>query len=285
MVSSDPEEQRADARERWEAAAPRWEDRVGGFLDGTLPLAHWMVDALAPQPGQTVLELAAGRGDVGFLAAELLAPGGTLISTDGAEAMVKVAEEHGKALGLTNVEYKPMELEWVDAKLASLDGILCRHGYQHAVDPEAAFREARRVLKPGAKLVLAVWTAPAENPWLSAITTAAEDLGLAEPAADPTAPGAFALSDPQRLADLLEDAGFDAPAITPVDLTFRAPSADAWFETLRAMSSTLQPLLDGLAPADHYKFRDAVDAIWQPFAQDGGAVAIPGRAFGAVAEA
>ncbi|WP_035127964.1 class I SAM-dependent methyltransferase [Conexibacter woesei] len=281
---TDPEEQRANARERWENAAPRWEDRVGGFLDGTLPLAHWMVDALAPQPGQRVLELAAGRGDVGFLAAELLQPGGELISTDGAEAMVEVARQRGEQLGLTNVEYKPMELEWVDAKLASLDGILCRHGYQHAVDPEAAFREARRVLKPGAKLVLAVWTTPEENPWLAAINTAAESLGLQEPAA-PGAPGAFALSDPQRLADLLQDAGFDTPTITPIDLTFTAPASDAWFETLRAMSSSLQPLLDGLAPADHYKFRDAIDAIWAPFVNDDGSVAIPGRSLGAVAEA
>jgi SAM-dependent methyltransferase len=281
---NDPEEQRADARERWENAAPRWEDRVGGFLDGTLPLAHWMVDALAPRPGQRVLELAAGRGDVGFLAAELLVPGGTLISSDGAEAMVKVAEAHGAQLGLTNVEYKPMELEWVDAKLASLDGILCRHGYQHAVDPEAAFREARRVLKPGAKLVLAVWSTAEENLWLSAINTAAEDLGLQEPAA-PDTPGAFALSDPQRLADLIEDAGLDAPTIEPVDLTFTAPSADDWFETLRAMSSSLQPLLDGLAPADHYRFRDAVDAAWAPFTQPDGTVAIPGRSLGVVAEA
>lgn len=282
--SDDPEEQRAAARERWETAAPRWEDRVGGFLDATLPLAHWMVDALAPQPGQTILELAAGRGDVGFLAAELLQPGGQLISTDGAEAMVEVAKQHGQQLGLTNVEYKPMELEWVDAKLASLDGILCRHGYQHAVDPEAAFREARRVLKPGAKLVIAVWSTPDENPWLSAINTAAESLGLQEPAA-PDAPGAFALSDSQRLADLIEDAGLDAPEITPIDLTFTAPSADDWFETLRAMSSSLQPLLDGLAPADHYKFRDAVDALWAPYAQPDGSVRIPGRSLGAVAEA
>jgi SAM-dependent methyltransferase len=281
---NDPEEQRANARERWEAAAPRWEDRVGGFLDGTLPLAHWMVDALAPQPGQRVLELAAGRGDVGFLAAELLQPGGELISTDGAEAMVEVARQRGEQLGLTNVEYKPMELEWVDAKLASLDGILCRHGYQHAVDPEAAFREARRVLKPGAKLVLSVWSAPDENPWLSAINTAAESLGLQEPTA-PDAPGAFALSDPQRLADLIEDAGLDAPTIEPIDLTFKAPSADAWFETLRAMSSTLQPLLETLTPADHYNFRDAVDAIWAPFTHDDGSVEIPGRSLGVVAEA
>jgi SAM-dependent methyltransferase len=280
----DPEEERVNARERWEAAAPRWEDRVGGFLDGMLPLAHAMVDALAPQPGQRVLELAAGRGDVGFLAAELLVPGGTLICSDGAEAMVKVAEAHGRALGLTNVEYKPMELEWVDEKLATLDGILCRHGYQHAVDPEAAFREARRVLKPGARLVLAVWSAPEDNPWLAAIGTAAHQLGLAEPDT-PDQPGAFALSPPGLLADLLENAGFDEPTIEPVDLTFTAPSGDDWWETLRAMSSTLQPLLDGLTPADHYKLRDAVDTLWAPFTAADGSVAIPGRSLAVVAEA
>lgn len=67
----DPEQERADARERWEAIAPSWEQKVQGYLDGALPVAHWMVQALDPQPGQTVLELAAGRGDVGFLAAEL----------------------------------------------------------------------------------------------------------------------------------------------------------------------------------------------------------------------
>src|SRR5205085_7442156 len=126
---TDPEELRVVLRERWESVATRWES-AEVLLTGMLPVAHWMVDHLAPQPGQTVLELAAGRGDVGFLAAELLHPGGRLILTDGAEAMVEVARRHGAALGVTTgVEYKPMELEWIDEKLATIDGILCRFGY------------------------------------------------------------------------------------------------------------------------------------------------------------
>jgi SAM-dependent methyltransferase len=280
----DPEEERGAARDRWEAIAPGWESGADGYQAGALPVAHWMVEALEPQPGQTILELAAGRGDVGFLAAELIHPGGKLISTDGAEAMIEVAKRHGEALGVRDVEYKPMELEWIDAKLATIDGILCRFGYQHAVDPEAALREARRVLKPGGRIVLAVWASGPENPWLSALPDAAERLGLAEPST-PDQPGAFALSLPGLLADLLEDAGFDEPTIEPIELTFRGPSLDAWWDTLRSMSSTMTPLLAGLSPADHYKLRDAVEEQWAPFVQPDGTVAIPGRALGAVAEA
>jgi SAM-dependent methyltransferase len=182
------------------------------------------------------------------------------------------------------VEYKPMELEWVDEKLATIDGLLCRFGYQHAVDPEAALREARRVLKPGGRIVLAVWAPPEENPWLSALPQAAEELGLAEPS-DPGAPGAFALSDQAKLADLLEDAGFDDPVIEPIDLVFDAPSLDAWWDTLREFSSTMRSLLDGLSPADHYRLRDAAEATWAPYVAADGSLAIPGRALGAVAEA
>ena len=280
----DPEEERAASRERWENIAPGWESGADSFHTGALPVAHWMVDQLAPQPGQTILELAAGRGDVGFLAAELVHPGGKLISSDGAEAMVEVARRRAEQLGITNVEFKPIDLEWIDAKLATIDGILCRFGYMHAVDPEHALREARRVLRPGGKIALAVWDLPEANPWLSALPAAAQELGFAEPRpAD--APGAFALSAPGKVAELLEDAGFDAPTIAPLDLTFAAPTVDAWWETQRAMSSSMRPVLDALSPADHYKLRDAAEARWAPYVAPDGSVALPGRALGVVAEA
>jgi SAM-dependent methyltransferase len=280
----DPDEHRASSRERWENIAPGWERSAEAFQAGALPVAHWMIDRLEPQPGQTVLELAAGRGDVGFLAAELLHPGGTLISTDGAEAMVELAKRRGEELGLRNVEYKPMELEWIDAKLASIDGILSRFGHQHAVDPEAALRDARRVLRPGGRLVLAVWDTPERNIALSALPEEAGKAGLmAPPAADE--PGAFALSDRVKLTTLLADAGFDPPLIEPIELTFTAPDLDAWWETVRAMSSTMRPLLDSLSPADHYKLRDAVEARWAPYVLADGTVALPGRALGVVSEA
>src|SRR3954465_6074149 len=62
-----------------------------------MPVSRWMVDAIGPQPGHTVLELAAGPGETGLLAAELVQPGGTLICTDLAEPMLEVARQRAAA--------------------------------------------------------------------------------------------------------------------------------------------------------------------------------------------
>ena len=88
-----------------------------------MPVSSWMVDAVAPQPGDTLLELAAGPGDTGFLAAELVKPGGTLICSDFVPEMLTVAQERAQALGLDNVRFKQIDAETsIDIEAASIDG-------------------------------------------------------------------------------------------------------------------------------------------------------------------
>ena len=70
-------------RDRWAGVAAGWERYADAFRARTMPVSMWMVEAVEPQPGQTVLDLAAGIGDTGFLAAELVQPGGTLITNSG----------------------------------------------------------------------------------------------------------------------------------------------------------------------------------------------------------
>src|SRR3954462_3048284 len=147
----DPETFRVQSRESWESAAPGWAARADAFEHDTLPVSRWLVDHLNLQPGHTVLELAAGTGDTGFLAAELVKPGGRLISTDGAEAMVEAARERGGRRGMDSVESRTMEAEWIDQPAASVDAVLSRWGYMLLADPEAALRETRRGLRPGGR--------------------------------------------------------------------------------------------------------------------------------------
>lgn len=273
----DPDSFRAASRGRWEAAAEGWAAVREAFTAATRPVSEWLVAAIDPQPGQTVLELAAGPGDTGLMAAERLRPGGKLISTDGALAMVEVAKARAAELGLDDVvEAKPMEVEWIDLETASADAVLCRWGYMLVPDPETALRETRRVLKPGGRAAFAVWAAPEHNPWLAGARLV--ELGFTEPAPANT-PGPFSLADPDLVLELLYGAGWtDDIAIEPLDFTFTASGPDAWWAQQLDCSMTLKELVARVTPAEHYRLRDAVDADVAPFAQSDGSLRIPARA-------
>ena len=111
------------------------------------------------------------------MAAELIVPGGTLICSDGAEAMLDVARERAAAQGIYNVEFRQLELEWIDLPTADVDAVLCRWGIMLVVDSETAAQEIRRVLKPGGRAALAVWDEPARNPWTTVGVTRWPSLG------------------------------------------------------------------------------------------------------------
>ena len=111
-----------------DAAAEGWGKRAQWLREHTAAVSEWLVDALELQPGHRVLELAAGPGETGFLAAELIAPGGTLICSDQSEAMLAVARARAEELGLRNVEFRVLDGEWIDLPLAGLDAVVCRWG-------------------------------------------------------------------------------------------------------------------------------------------------------------
>jgi hypothetical protein len=105
------------------------------------------------------------------------------------------------------------------------------------------------------------------------------------PPVGPDDPGAFRLSAPGKVQELLDAAGFDDIVVEPIDIVFEAPGLDAWWEVVRDVSSSMRPVIDALAPADTYRLRDAVDAHWQPYVRADGSVALPGRALGVAASA
>jgi ubiquinone/menaquinone biosynthesis C-methylase UbiE len=280
----DAESYRADSRERWERIAEGWSAARPAMQQAAQAVSDWMIRAIDPKPGQTVLELAAGPGDTGLMAARLVAPGGKAIITDGAEAMVAVAAAHADELGIENVEVRAMEAEWIDLSAASVDGVLCRWGFMLVADPEAALRETRRVLKPGGRVALAAWDVAERNPWMALGRRVAIERELVPPP-EPGAPGPFSFAEPGRIQELLEGAGFDDIVVEAVDFTFDAASLDAWWEQTLRTSPSMEEMISGLSPADHYAFRDAFDAAYADFVAPDGSVSLPARTLVAVAGA
>jgi len=247
-------------------------------------VSTWMVEHVDPQPGQTILELAAGPGDTGLMAAELVAPSGKVISTDMSEEMVGVARRRAEELGIANVEFKVMGGEWIDLPTASVDGVLCRWGYMLMLDPETALRETRRVLRPGGHVALAAWAAPDENPNMTLAPRTLLELGLTEPPS-PDEPGPFAFAKPGLVEELLDASGFDDAIVETLDLRFHYATSDDVFETFTDLSPAASATLRELSPADHTRFRDALDERVAAFARPDGGIELPGRALVASASA
>ena len=80
----------------WDAVAPGWHARREEIWHISRPVSEWMIRKLDPQPGDTVLELAAGLADTGFKAARTVGETGRVIITDFAPEMVTAARRRAQ---------------------------------------------------------------------------------------------------------------------------------------------------------------------------------------------
>ncbi|HEY2181388.1 MAG TPA: methyltransferase domain-containing protein [Solirubrobacteraceae bacterium] len=283
-MSFDANAHRQSSLQGWEEAAAGWV-RSGELIRAFgAPVSHWMLDAVAPQPGQRVLELAAGLGETGLLAAELVAPVGGVVISDQADAMLAGARERAAELGLANVEFQAINAEWIDLPVASVDAVLCRWGYMLMADPAAALAETRRVLRPGGRVALAAWDSIERNPWAALPGLELRERGLA-PAPVPGAPSPFALGDAERVRELLDQAGFAEVRVEALDLHRMHRDFNEFWETTLDLSRAFHDAVLERPPGEVEQIRAAVQARLAQFEARDGSLDIPARTLVAAASA
>jgi len=277
----EPDEYRRTSFETWEAMASGWERRRAEMEATSTPVREWMLTALAPRAGNTVLELAAGPGDTGFAAAALVGDRGRLISTDLTPAMVEVARRRSAELGLRNVEHRVMDAERIELEDDSVDGVLCRFGYMLVADPAAAFAETRRVLRPGGRLALAVWRGVERNPWISIAGRMLVERGHM-PRPELGAPGIFSMASDERTRTLLEDAGFAVGRMEDVPVRFTYRDVDDYVRRARDTGGVFSKVFREASKDEREAMKAQLEEAFAPFAVEGG-YELPGVALAAVA--
>jgi ubiquinone/menaquinone biosynthesis C-methylase UbiE len=122
------------------------------------PWARDLIERAAPPPGCTALDVAAGPGTDAHLLAERIGAAGRVIATDISPAMLEIARAKPVSAGSAPIE-------WVEAAAVplpipddSVDILTCQQGLQFFPDKAAALAEMRRVLGPGGRVAVAVWT-------------------------------------------------------------------------------------------------------------------------------
>lgn len=252
-----------------EETAPGWERRRADVEKAAAPVREWLLRELGPRPGDTVLELAAGAGDTGFEAAGIVGERGRLISTDFSPAMLDVARRRGAELGIGNVEYRVMDAEHIDLDADSVDGVLCRFGYMLMADPAAALADARRVLRPGGRLTLAVWGAPERNPFFSVLGMNLVQRGHMPPP-QPGPGGVFSMANAEHTTALLRAAGFGAVRTDEVPLRFAVPDLDEYLSLVGDTSGPLALVLRGLPEDERESVKLQLQTAFAPFVTEGG---------------
>jgi ubiquinone/menaquinone biosynthesis C-methylase UbiE len=258
------DETRDRSRKVWNSMAQGWETRRQDLWEFSRPVSEWLVERLDPRPGQTILDLAAGLGETGFLAAPRVGETGRVLVTDFAPRMVAAARRRAAEFGVTNAEFRELDAERMTLESECIDGVVCRWGYMLMADPGAAFGETWRVMRPGGRLAFSVFGAPDRNPWASLVGRILVAQGHMPPPV-PGAPGIFALNDRKRISELIDRAGFAAPDVTEMTLTWRFAGPDAYWWFLTEMAGAISPILLGLAPDAQAKVRALIDELAQPF--------------------
>jgi SAM-dependent methyltransferase len=170
------------------------------------PLGRRAVTALAPRPGERILDIGCGGGETAVELARAVAPDGTVLGIDVSAAVLGFARH--AADRCARVRFITADAQVYPFEPGSFDAAFSRFGVMFFADPTAAFINIRRGLKPNGRLAFVCWRALEENQLDSLPLSAATPYLPPQPDHHPDAPGPFAFADSNRVRGVLATAGF-----------------------------------------------------------------------------
>ena len=169
-----------------------------------------------------MLDVGCGTGGTTLAVARLLGTKGRSLGIDISDPMIAAATARAER------ESVPADFICADAQTyafeaASFDMIISRFGVMFFEDSVRAFTNLRRAARGGADLRCIAWRSAADNPFMTTAERAAAPLLPSLPARQPDAPGQFAFANALRVHAILEQSGWSAIEIAPIDVACTLP--------------------------------------------------------------
>ncbi len=164
--------------------------------------------ALAPAPGERIIDVGCGCGQTTLELAARVTSSGAVTGADISQPMLEVARARVVPGGSATPEFRQVDAQTGDLGEGVFDAAFSRFGVMFFSDPVAAFTNLRKALKPDGRLAFVCWQPLQENLWMRAPMEAALPFLPPSPPMDPTAPGPFAFADSDWVRTILTDAGF-----------------------------------------------------------------------------
>ncbi|MFO6429594.1 class I SAM-dependent methyltransferase [Erythrobacter sp. W302b] len=192
--------------ERWLANLDRFESMIA-------PIGTALLERAEYQPGERVLDLGCGGGATTLAIAEAVGPGGAALGLDVAPMLIARAQERAAAGG-SAARFVCADAATVQLDEPPFDRLFSRFGSMFFEAPVPAFTNLHSLLRPSARIDLAVWAHPRDNAWMMEVMGVVRQ-HVEIPPAIPRAPGPFAFEDLGYLEDVLTGAGFSGMDVAP----------------------------------------------------------------------
>ena len=194
---------------KWLANLARFEDMIAPIGEALLKQADFM-------PGERVLDIGCGGGGTTIDIAHAVAPSGEVRGIDISPDLTAASTQRAKDAGVGNIRFICADAATLHISDAPFDRLFSRFGSMFFPEPHQAFANLHSLLRPGARIDLAVWGPPRDNLWMM------EMMGVVRryvdiPPAIPRTPGPFAFEDVDYLNEILASGGFSGTNVIPYE--------------------------------------------------------------------
>lgn len=206
--SREPSAFRDFEHDGWETVSLGYERHFARLTTQTVPAT---LDAARVAEGTRLLDVCTGPG---MLAGAALERGALVVGLDFSGKLLEIAKRN-----VPGAQFQQGDAQALPFESESFDAIVCGYGIIHIPEPQRAFSEMHRVLKPAGYLAVSVWEAPKPSNGFGLLFAAIKryaDLNVPLP----HGPDFFQFSEPEKLKAALQGTGFGDTAVETVEQTW-----------------------------------------------------------------